>query len=715
MKSQFCSKCNSWRGQLGLEPTYSLYVNHLLLITDELKRVLKNDGSFYLNLGDTYSSKPCGSPGKNTLNPGHPSSDRNERMDTSHTGVREKSLIGIPERVMLSMMDQGFTIRNKIIWHKCLAGKTLMFARVNGRIMVEPLRDIVRYKNVELPSVDNGRITWVKMLSYEKRRSNGLLLMLGDGSQIVATKEHRFPTPVGLVEASTLKPGDNLISLKLFDLPKLKNANQIDYEYGWIIGLYLAEGCANKRVIQLALHRKESNLAERVEKFFTGRFGFNVTYYIYGNSRHCNISDHDAVSLITRFVLGYSTKNKHLDAEAFQYGIEFLRGIIDGWLDGDGHCEISNNRYKASIATNRHFLTQLRIICRSLGYSFKSSDGFSKCGEKYFPIHRIEIRKERLKRKDTNVFLSSNNQTSLLGQDLLVLKIKSIKSVKRQNFYDISVDRNHVFAVADMILTHNSNFMPQSVKDRLSNTYEYVYFFTKSPRYYYNLDAIRIPQKFKEDVLRRIRQDKDAGVIPFSKGGEGKWRHDQDMVKELRRTGVDLGGFERGRILNYKGKFGGMGERSEEFGSPRARSQRKQDNIPGENAPTYERFNEGYATRVRNETEYRTRDPERHINMKGKNPGDVWVINTRPYKGSHFAVFPQELCRVPILASSRPGDVVLDPFSGSGTVAKVARDLGRSSISIEINSDYERLWHERLGTSEGLDIIYKVEKFEGKV
>lgn len=78
-----------------------------------------------------------------------------------------------------------------------------------------------------------------------------------------------------------------------------------------------------------------------------------------------------------------------------------------------------------------------------------------------------------------------------------------------------------------------------------------------------------------------------------------------------------------------------------------------------------------------------------------RNARDVWTIAASPYKGAHFAVMPPELVTRCMLAGSRIGDVVLDPFFGSGTVGMVAESLGRRWIGIELNGDYEPLIKER--------------------
>ena len=76
---------------------------------------------------------------------------------------------------------------------------------------------------------------------------------------------------------------------------------------------------------------------------------------------------------------------------------------------------------------------------------------------------------------------------------------------------------------------------------------------------------------------------------------------------------------------------------------------------------------------------------------KGKNARDVWTIAPKSIRNSHIAVFPPDIPKKCILAGSRPKDLILDPFSGSGTTCRVAAALGRRSIGIELNSEFHRL------------------------
>ena len=97
-------------------------------------------------------------------------------------------------------------------------------------------------------------------------------------------------------------------------------------------------------------------------------------------------------------------------------------------------------------------------------------------------------------------------------------------------------------------------------------------------------------------------------------------------------------------------------------------------------------------------------NPQKRLNRKDssyditkRNKRDVWTIPTYPYTEAHFAVFPPALIQPCILAGSREGDIILDPFFGSGTVAEVAALFNRNWIGIDINEEYTPLYKKRLG------------------
>jgi len=247
---------------------------------------------------------------------------------------------------------------------------------------------------------------------------------------------------------------------------------------------------------------------------------------------------------------------------------------------------------------------------------------------------------------------------------------------------------------------HKPNHMPSSVKDRLTNSWEHLYFFVKSRKYFFDLDSIRQPHKTANELFTRKTK-------PFGKAGSPQ--HRDASVNE-----------------SYYGKFDGFAEESERFGSSRARNERKgfdydgkwKDNeqymnemqqrindrrasgIPHDSAlssPLGKNPSDTIVTRSLNPNkEYKSRDPERHVNLSGSNVGDFWSITTQPFKGAHFAVYPERLCEMPIKAACPKDGVILDPMCGSGTTLLVARKLCRNYIGIELNPAYVEMARKRI-------------------
>lgn len=116
-KTNFCSKCGAWKGQLGLEPTPELFIKHLLDFFDDVRMKLKDTGSMFINLGDTYSGSGNGygsiDPKNKTL---YESGARNKPI--KNTLLPPKCLCMIPQRFAWGMIERGWILRNEIVWHK---------------------------------------------------------------------------------------------------------------------------------------------------------------------------------------------------------------------------------------------------------------------------------------------------------------------------------------------------------------------------------------------------------------------------------------------------------------------------------------------------------------------------------------------------------------------------------------------------------------------
>src|ERR1035438_4467087 len=122
----FC-ECGAWLGSLGLEPTPELYTAHIVEVFREVKRVLRADGTLWLNLGDSYASGKgtCFNPGGGSSSLGqgrkaqgvHPL-DRGNKSTLAASGLKCKDLVGIPWRVAFALQADGWYLRSDIIWEK---------------------------------------------------------------------------------------------------------------------------------------------------------------------------------------------------------------------------------------------------------------------------------------------------------------------------------------------------------------------------------------------------------------------------------------------------------------------------------------------------------------------------------------------------------------------------------------------------------------------
>ncbi len=109
----FCQRCGAWCGELGLEPTAELYVQHLVAIFRKVRRVLRPDGTLWVNLGDSYAGGGRGAGGKH----GYLEQTAGKRLPRS-SGLKNKDLLMIPARVALALQKDGWYLRCDCVWNK---------------------------------------------------------------------------------------------------------------------------------------------------------------------------------------------------------------------------------------------------------------------------------------------------------------------------------------------------------------------------------------------------------------------------------------------------------------------------------------------------------------------------------------------------------------------------------------------------------------------
>ena len=180
------------------------------------------------------------------------------------------------------------------------------------------------------------------------------------------------------------------------------------------------------------------------------------------------------------------------------------------------------------------------------------------------------------------------------------------------------------------IIWHKPNPMPESVKDRCTKSHEYIFLMSKNPHYYFDYEAIQEPS---------VGQYGDETAIKFggNKYGDNDDSHFQTYSGNEWKP--------KHKNLMYDGQ------------RPNTMHIKRAEGVP--------------------DTEYTVR-----------NKRDVWDVTTKAVKEAHFATYPEELVEPCVRAGSRVGGIVLDPFFGSGTTGKVAEQLNREYIGIDLNPEY---------------------------
>ena len=118
---QWC-RCSAWRGSLGLEPTPEFYVDHLVAVFREVRRVLRDDGTLWLNLGDSYNAYNGNAGPSSGFSAGSAADTERPHLASGHglrtKGLKPKDLVGIPWRVAFALQADGWYLRSDIIWAK---------------------------------------------------------------------------------------------------------------------------------------------------------------------------------------------------------------------------------------------------------------------------------------------------------------------------------------------------------------------------------------------------------------------------------------------------------------------------------------------------------------------------------------------------------------------------------------------------------------------
>jgi len=245
--------------------------------------------------------------------------------------------------------------------------------------------------------------------------------------------------------------------------------------------------------------------------------------------------------------------------------------------------------------------------------------------------------------------------TSLKNKDLIGIPWMAAFALRSAGWY-----------LRQDIIWHKPNPMPESVTDRCTKSHEYIFLLSKSPKYYYDQDAIRtiVKDSTVQRMMQQIEDQKGSERVP------GKTNGTMKAVGPSRKPAPqDNRGGNQGSTTGIKAY------------SHRGTGDKKLTGHSGNFDSDGNLIGDGMA-----------------------NKKSVWTVTTKPFSEAHFATFPQDLIVDCIKAGCPEGGVVLDPFMGAGTTALVARKLNRNYIGFELNPAYIKIAESRLQNELGMFI-----------
>ncbi len=486
-------------GQVGLEVTPAEYVGRMVEVFREVKRVLRDDGTLWLNLGDSYAMKFGGGKGRKSGTTKAAVDEIEKPPREIPSGLKPKDLVGIPWMVAFALRADGWYLRQDIIW--CLSGGTRVYVKTQKGEMPMTIKDLVRL-DPSTVRLWNGE-KWTRVLGWSQtpRPDVAYEIELRSGERIGCTAGHVWPTERGNVRTDELQVGDVIKTCRLPEPENVKQPSGLDDELvGWFVGLYIAEGSRSGDAIQIASHTQELERFEKLKNVAEAYHGTCQMHKTGGNAATINLYGHVLTGILDTYVSGRTAKDKHLSVRCWQRSDGFLMAVLKGYLSGDGHYDEANDRYRIAFTNNDNWAADLRTLCARLGVSLRLKRAKNTINGREFPGYRGQIR----------LSVSDHHNNKPDGE------IVAIRRSRARQFWDIGVeDEPHLFALASGVLTHNSkpNPMPESVTDRPTKAHEYIFLLSKSQRYYYDFEIIKEPT-ITRDNSYRDRDDSKLNNTP---------------------------------------------------------------------------------------------------------------------------------------------------------------------------------------------------------
>jgi DNA modification methylase len=588
-------------GQLGLEKTPEQYVAKMVEIFREVRRVLRKDGTLWLNLGDSYASGKgtCYNPGGNTSSFNvhlkaenvHPL-DRGNKSSLSKVGLKPKDLIGIPWLVAFALRSDGWWLRSDVIWSKT----NCMPESVQGSHFSRHLVTVEEYEDL------SG-------LQYAGERA-------GDdwAGDMPNLSEIEVPMRKAPLSAERQRKGDG--SCK-------RTARRCEGETKAIQSLETGK-------------EKQSEIRSHSE----------------GNQNQAKGDVQISGESESQTPCGDQTPNDERSASE-KIATQKSEQEISRLPQGQSIVEASVRSKEGSEAIKRESPDSTGLAGNSdsaqtpmslLPEEEKIDNGSHHSANQGGSTHEVE--------RGSGV---STVQQREKGQDLAPLLVGCPGCPKCLKYH------GYIFHLS---------------AGRPTRSHEYLFLLSKSAFYLYDAESIKEPASESDWESRIGRANLNNKLLPT------------EELNGIRPVKYTLNAKQR-----RDSEGGPFFKNAEDYAGKNGQAQIHKNSKQRGHSRRHAGFNDRWDQMDKS---------EQCSGMRNKR--DVWTVAPANFPEAHFATYPPDLIKPCVLAGTRVGDTVLDPFAGSGTTGQVAIELGRKALLIELNPKYIPLIENRCDVTPGLQL-----------
>ena len=729
----FCSECSAWYGELGNEPSFDLFVEHLLLVNKEIKRILKPHGTLWVNLGDTYwGGGQAQGHTEDTKNLGGKTLERGNITQPVARGTeyKNKCLCLVPDRFRTSMVDfQGWICRNKNIWFK----PNGMPSSVRDRFTVKTEDfDLFTKDGIYFFDLDSTR-TPLKPATIEREKytrvpQSGKYFEDPDNPNIQAY----------LGEKRSVEKGANPsnVSEALLMTHEVLNFFTKEPKYFFDLDAIRVRSktyeedprCQEEGDIQYAgksiqtsrhIKSKEMKAPINVDKFETDDQIFtedkrprqdSIDYYKGKHKKKLikipRIPDKDLVGLSKEEIV----KKHGLEPE------DLCPFCENSWVS---HVRKGKREDALSDGVDEKDTQRIFMVCNPKGKNPANVEYKEHHKE---PQSNIRDPDKQGRMGNLGAVGLAKLKKQALGYKKRIVENKEMDVPEKKYAIGLlkeAVGKMKTGEVIKFELILRDQKIPSRLKTRREEVMKkgsaVVYTHRKKQPDNVELET-REDLKTKADNKRDYYIEKILGKSNLTSAEKKKAHESLEKACEKLASGkvVDFRMSFRGDKQTAKG---GVEEKEKKgFYIMYVHKTKQPDNVQLPLEIVKDTYDHPYVHSLIDWLNFFF-DELNTVITKGIDPGTFWAVNTQPFPGRHFAIYPEKLLHNPIKAGcpefvcSRCGlpkewdcncgvrykrGLILDPFFGAGTTGIVAKKLGRDYIGLELNPKYAKIAKKRI-------------------